>query len=266
MRAIAIACLSDNYAYLLVCPETKEAAIIDPSEPDPVLRAVEKNGGRKTSTDLKVVAILATHHHHDHVGGNEEVATRLGITRVYGHKSDKARIPRQSHFLEDGETFTLGSLLIRAIHIPGHTLGALAYVVTREPNDPLVFTGDTLFVGGCGRIFEGDPPMMHASLSKLAKLDPRTRVYCGHEYTEANLRFAAHVEPSNAAIGEARARASALRGGGKPTVPATIAEELAYNPFLRTGSAEIRRTLGIAESASGEEALGEIRRAKDSFK
>ena len=264
MRVVPIACLSDNYAYLLVCPETKEAAIVDPSEPEPVLRALEENAGR--TGEVKVVAILATHHHPDHVGGNEEVAKRLGISRVYGHASDKGRIPKQSHFLEEGETFTLGSLLVRAIHIPGHTTGAVAYVVTREPNDPIVFTGDTMFVGGCGRIFEGDPPMMHASLSKLAKLEPRTQMYCGHEYTESNLRFAAHVEPSNAAIEKARTRAAALRKEGKPTVPATIGDELTYNPFLRVTSAEIRKTLAIADGASGAEALGAIRKAKDSFR
>jgi hydroxyacylglutathione hydrolase len=264
MRVVPIACLSDNYAYLLVCPETKQAAIVDPSEPEPVLRAVTENGGR--NGDVKIVAILDTHHHPDHVGGNVEVAKSLGITRVYGHASDKGRIPAQTELLEEGASFTIGSLLVRVLHIPGHTTGAVAYVVTREPNDAVVFTGDTLFIGGCGRIFEGDPPMMHGSLAKLAKLDSRTQVYCGHEYTESNLRFAAHVEPSNPAIASARARAAELRKAGKPTVGATIAEELTYNPFLRVASPEIRKTLGIAEGASGAEALGEIRRAKDGFK
>jgi hydroxyacylglutathione hydrolase len=264
MRVVPIGCLSDNYAYLLVCPETKQAAIVDPSEPDPVLRAVEANAGR--NGDVKVVAILATHHHHDHVGGIDAVATELGIERVYGHASDKGRIPRQSELLEERATFTVGSLLVRVLHIPGHTLGAVAYVVTREPNDAVVFTGDTLFVGGCGRIFEGDPAMMHGSLQKLAKLDGHTQVYCGHEYTESNLRFAGHVEPSNQAVTRARARASELRKASKPTVPSTMAEELTYNPFLRVGSVEIRRTLGIGEGASGAEALGAIRKAKDGFK
>lgn len=266
MRVVPIACLSDNYAYLLVCPETKEAAIVDPSEPGPVLEALEKGGENGSRENVKVTAIFATHHHYDHVGGIEAVKEKLGVEKVYGHASDKGRVPAQTHFLEEGETFTLGSLLVRVIHIPGHTTGAIAYVVTREPNDPVVFTGDTLFVAGCGRIFEGDPPMMHASLSKLAKLDGRTRIYCGHEYTEANLKFAAHCEPSNAAVERAKGRASALRKEGKPTVPATIADELTYNPFLRVRSAEIRTTLGIPTDASDAAALGVVREAKNSFK
>ncbi len=265
MRVTAIPCLSDNYAYLLVCPETKEAAIVDASEAGPVLRELEGAVGNREGVK-KTVAILSTHHHHDHVGGNEEVAKKLGIERVYGYATDKGRIPGQTQFLEEGNTFTIGSLLVRAIHIPGHTLGAVAYVVTREPHDPIVFTGDTLFLGGCGRLFEGDPPMMHQSLAKLAKLDGRTKVYCGHEYTVANLRFAKHVEPSNAAIEKAIARANALRAKNEPTVPMTIADELAHNPFLRTESPEIRATLGIPASASPAEALGVIREAKNSFK
>ena len=264
MRVTSIPCLSDNYAYLLVDPESKEAAIVDVSEAGPVLRALE--GPKGPREDAKIVAILSTHHHPDHVGGNDEVKSTLGIEKVYGYASDKGRIPSQTEFLEEGQTFTIGSLLVRAIHIPGHTLGAVAYVVTREPHDPIVFTGDTLFVGGCGRIFEGDPPMMHASLQKLAKLDRRTKIYCGHEYTEANLRFAAHVEPSNGAVDAARAKAAGLRKEGKPTMGSTIAEELTYNPFLRTSSAEIRKTLGIAADASAEDALGTIRKAKNEFK
>lgn len=277
MRVIPIPCLADNYAYLLVCRETKEAAIVDPSEAGPVLRALEQGAGTLDSRrdlsappasreDIRVSAILCTHHHHDHVGGNEEVRSRLGIDRVYGHGSDRGRIPGQTQYLQEGDTFEIGRLSIRALHIPGHTLGAVAYVVTQEPDDPVVFTGDTLFLAGCGRLFEGDPPMMHASLSKLAALDPRTRVYCGHEYTESNLRFAAHVEPSNAAIAKRRELAAELRKEGRPTVPGTIADELATNPFLRVTSPEIRKTLGIAADASPADALGAIRKAKDDFR
>lgn len=278
MRIVPIPCLSDNYAYLLVCRETKEAAIVDVSEAGPVLGAIDQGAGTQESRrdlaslatsnreDVRIVAILSTHHHHDHVGGNEEVRSKLGIDRVYGHASDRGRIPGQTQYLQEGDTFEVGRLSVRALHIPGHTTGAVAYVVTKEPDDPVVFTGDTLFIGGCGRLFEGDPPMMHASLSKLAALDPRTRVYCGHEYTESNLRFAAHVEPSNAEVTQARARAAQLRKEGRPTMGATIAEELAYNPFLRVRSAEIRKTLGIDASAPDAEALGVIRKAKDAFK
>lgn len=278
MRIVPIPCLSDNYAYLLVCRETKEAAIVDVSEAGPVLGAIDQGAGTQDSRrdlsallnhnreDVRIVAILSTHHHHDHVGGNEEVRSRLGIDRVYGHATDRGRIPGQTQYLQEDDTFEIGRLKIRALHIPGHTLGAVAYVVTHEPDDPAVFTGDTLFVGGCGRLFEGDPPMMHTSLSKLAALDPRTRVFCGHEYTESNLRFAAHVEPSNAAITQAREKVAALRKEGRPSVPSTIGDELSYNPFLRTESQEIRKTLGIDASASPGEALGIIRKAKDSFK
>jgi hydroxyacylglutathione hydrolase len=278
MRIVPIPCLSDNYAYLLVCRETKEAAIIDVSEAGPVLGAIDQGAGTQDSRrdlstvlhsnreDVRIVAILSTHHHHDHVGGNEEVRSKLGIDRVYGHGSDRGRIPGQTQYLQEGDTFEIGRLEIRALHVPGHTLGAVAYVVTHEPDDPVVFTGDTLFVGGCGRLFEGDPPMMHASLSKLAALDPRTKVYCGHEYTESNLRFAAHVEPSNGAIVQARAKVAQLRKDGRPSVPSTIGEELSFNPFLRTQSPEIRETLGISKDASAADALGAIRKAKDAFK
>lgn len=272
MHVVPIPCLADNYAYLVVCRETKEAAVVDASEAAPVLQALQSGAGAGEShgdvsrVQVHVVAILSTHHHFDHVGGNEELAKALGIGRVYGHASDDGRIPGQTVLLEDGATFAIGRLTVRALHVPGHTLGAVAYVVTREPRDPVVFTGDTLFVGGCGRLFEGDPPRMLASLAKLAALDGRTRVYCGHEYAESNLRFAAHVEPSNEAVARARARAAQLRKEGRPTVPSTISDELSYNPFLRTQSAEIRMTLGIGPGAGPAEALGAIRRAKDGFR
>jgi len=258
MPILPIPCLSDNYAYLLVCPTTNEAALVDPSETGPVLDAVARE-------KVNVVAILCTHHHHDHVGGNQEVARALDIHRIYGHRSDEGRIPHQSHGVQDGDEIEIGRLRVSVLHVPGHTTGAVAYVVTVD-GEPAVFTGDTLFVAGSGRLFEGSPAIMHRSLQKLAALDGHTRVFCGHEYTESNLRFAQNSEPSNQAVDEAQARAARWRKNKMPTVPSTMEDELRYNPFLRTSSSEIRHFLHIPPSASAEEALGTIRKAKDNFR
>ncbi|WP_394827572.1 hydroxyacylglutathione hydrolase [Pendulispora albinea] len=259
MKITPIPCLSDNYAYLVECEATGANALVDASEAAPVLKALEARGVRKLG------AIWSTHHHFDHVGGNEAVASALGVSEIAGHASDKGRIPGQTRFVEEGEESALGAIRVKTLHIPGHTLGAVAYVLTDDTGAPAVFTGDTLFLAGCGRLFEGTPAMMHTSLSKLAALPPDTRVYCGHEYTQSNLRFAAHVEPGNAKVRARAERASELRARGVETVPGTMAEELETNPFLRVRSEEIRRTLGIPQNASDAEALGAIRAAKDAF-
>lgn len=230
-----IPCLKDNYAYLVTCDATKACAIVDPSEATPVLAAL--CGARPS-------AIWNTHHHWDHVGGNEELVAKAGVADVYGHASDRGRIAAQTRFLEEGDTFELGRLRVRILHIPGHTTGAVAYVVEGDGDAPAVFTGDTLFVAGCGRLFEGTPEMMFASLAKLAALPDATRVYCGHEYTASNLRFAAHVEPDNEDVRRA-ARAVKI-----PSVPSTIATERRINPFVRA--------LTVADLASR-------RAAKDAF-
>ena len=251
MIVTAIPCLNDNYAYLVECQETNARALVDASETAPIVAGV----GDKTFG-----AIWSTHHHFDHVGGNEEVAAHFKVREIVGHVSDRGRIPGQTRFVEDAETFALGSLHVRVLHIPGHTLGAVGYLVTdTKKGESAIFTGDTLFLAGCGRMFEGTPPMMNRSLAKLAALPPATRVYCGHEYTEANLRFAAHVEPDNTKI-------TARSGRPSPTVPGTIGEELETNPFFRVRSATIRKTLGISAAADDAEAFGAIRSAKDSYK
>jgi hydroxyacylglutathione hydrolase len=257
-HVIPIPCLSDNYAYLVVDNETNDAAVVDASEAGPVIAAAH-------AARVHVRAIWSTHHHPDHVGGNEEVARELGIHEIAGHASDRGRIPGQTRFLETGDEVSIGTLRARALHIPGHTLGAVAYIIDR-PNDGAVFTGDTLFLAGCGRLFEGTPAQMHASLTSLAELADSTRVYCGHEYTSANLRFAAHVEPSNAAVAEAAREAQARRGEGGPTVPGTILREKATNPFLRVREAEIRKTLGIASDLDDVAAFAAVRSAKDTFR
>jgi hydroxyacylglutathione hydrolase len=260
MRITPVPCLSDNYAYLVVCEATGLSALVDASEAAPVIDAARALG-------LGPRDIWSTHHHHDHVGGNEEVVRALSVGDVMGHVSDRGRIPGQTRFLDTGDTFTLGTLEIRTQHIPGHTLGAIAYIV-RDPatGETALFTGDTLFCSGCGRLFEGTPAQMHASLQSLTAAGASARVYCGHEYTEANLRFAKHVEPTNGAIDAAMDRARSLRAQGRPTVATRIEDELATNPFLRVRSGAIRRTLGIAADADDATALGAIRRAKDGFR
>jgi hydroxyacylglutathione hydrolase len=222
-----------------------------------VREAVQREG-------VRARAIWSTHHHHDHVGGNEELARELGL-EVVGHVSDRGRLPGLTRAVDTGDVVQVGDVQARCIHIPGHTLGAVAYFVDAG-TQRAVFTGDTLFCAGCGRLFEGTPAQMHASLSRLLELPGDTRVHCGHEYTESNLRFAAHVEPSSKAIAIAQDRARRLRAEGRPTMGTTLDDERAVNPFVRVGSPEIRATLGIARDADGATALGAIRAAKDGFR
>lgn len=247
LRVERIPTLRDNYTYLLVCEASGEAAVVDAPEAEPVVKRAEALG-------VRVAKILSTHHHPDHAMANPELARRYGAP-VYGHVSDRERLPGWSHGLEEGDEVAVGAETARILHVPAHTSGHLAYVF-----EGAVFSGDTLFAGGCGRLFEGTPEMMFDAMRKLGALPGETRVYCGHEYTESNLRFAAHVEPGNAAVQRALERARALRARAaadwhdatpdEMTVPTTLADEHATNPFLRARSA--------AE-------LGERRAAKDRF-
>jgi hydroxyacylglutathione hydrolase len=221
--------LSDNYAYLLVDPESGEAGIVDCAEARPVLEEVARRG-------VSLRGVLATHHHFDHVGGNRDLLAQLPGLRVYGSADDAPKIPGITDRVNDSDPVQVGRLRGRVIFIPAHTSGHVAYWF---PDERAVFTGDTLFAGGCGRLFEGDAVQMMSSLGKLAALPDDTRVYCGHEYTEKNLRFALTLEPGNAALQAKMAAVQALRRAGKPTVPSTIADEKATNPFLRTDSAEL---------------------------
>ena len=256
MQVTIVPCLSDNYAYVLLAPGSKRALVVDPGEAEPVERALDTLG-------VTLGAILATHHHADHVGGNAALAQRYPGLKVFGYTSDRGRIPAQTEFLEDGQEFVAEGLAFRALHIPGHTLGAVAYV-----GEGSVFTGDTLFAGGCGRLFEGTPAQMHQSLNvTLAALPDATLVYCGHEYTASNLRFAAHVEPGNTAISEKAKRVAEQRAQNIATVPSTLEEEKATNPFMRVDSPAIieRFAPSLGEDRSPAAILGAVRAAKDKF-
>jgi hydroxyacylglutathione hydrolase len=230
VKIVAVPQLMDNYAYVIVDEASGEAGVVDCAEAEPVLRAVEQAGVRLT-------AILPTHHHYDHVGGNDDLLKAHPGLAVYGVDE---RIPGLTRPVQDGDTLRLGTLTARVIFIPAHTTGHIAYYF---PDEPAVFTGDTLFAGGCGRLFEGDAAMMIGSLSKLLGLPDATRVYFGHEYTEKNLRFALTLEPANTALQEKHQWSESQTRGGGTTTPTTIGSEKATNPFLRWGSAELRATL-----------------------
>ena len=258
MRIVSVPCLKDNFAYLVTCPTTGATAVVDPGEAGPIEAALAAAG-------LTPTAIWATHHHPDHVGGVAGLLARWPALAVIGHASDAARIAGLTRGVVAGDTVALGTLTARVIENPGHTSGAISFVIEAGAA-AAVFTGDTLFGGGCGRLFEGTPAQMHASLARLAALPPATEVYFGHEYTAANLRFAAAVEPANAAIA---ARAAAI-DPARPTTPSTIADERATNPVLRaTEPAVIAAAVAFDASvdpADGAAVFGAIRRWKDGFR
>ena len=250
LRVERIPTLGDNYTYLIVCEDSGEAAVVDAPEAAPVIARAESAG-------VRVTKILSTHHHPDHSQANPELAKKYGAP-VYGHRSDDGRLPGLTHGLEEGDTIDVGRQQARILFIPAHTRGHIAYVFD---DAAAVFCGDTLFAAGCGRLFEGTPEMMYEALCvKLAALPDATRVYCGHEYTQGNLAFAAHVEPENAAVKQWSERVTKLRAGAaadwhdatpaEMSIPSTIGDERQINPFMRSASAA---------------QLGERRAMKDSF-
>lgn len=230
MKIIQIPLLRDNYAYLIVCEKTNDAAVVDPSEAEPVLRRAEQE-------KVALKAILNTHHHRDHTGGNPGLLGCFPL-QVYGHRIDKGRIPGLTHPLDEGGKVRIGELGARTLFIPGHTKGHIAYLFENR-----LFCGDTLFVAGCGRLFEGTAEQMVNSLNKLQNLPADTLVYCGHEYTEKNLQFAMTLEPNNKKLAEKMQRVRSLRAKGASTVPSTMGEERETNPFLRWDSKEIQENL-----------------------
>lgn len=230
MEVITIPQLADNYAYLVIDPATRAAAVVDCADAEPVAAAVRAHG-------VELVAILPTHHHYDHVGGNEALLQEFPVA-VYAHTGDGHRIPGCTREVRDGETVPIGDLVARILYIPAHTSGHIAYYF---PAASAVFTGDTLFAGGCGRLFEGDPAMMIRSLTTLMALPDATAVYFGHEYTEKNLRFALTLEPDNEALRIKHTWACEQVRRNRPTTPTTIGSEKATNPFFRWTSPELRQ-------------------------
>jgi hydroxyacylglutathione hydrolase len=266
MRVERIPTLSDNYTYLIIDEESGEAAVVDAPEAAPVEARVDALG-------VRVTKVLSTHHHYDHSAANPDLARRFSAP-VFGHVSDADRIPGFTDGLEEGDRVTIGGLTADILFIPAHTRGHIAYVFSDG-----VFSGDTLFAGGCGRLFEGTPEMMHRALvEKLARLSDATKVYCGHEYTESNLRFAAHVEPGNEAVQRKLEWVRERRSKAAPdwhdatdaemTIPSTIGEEKATNPFIRVDSPEIIESVRKADpsgATDGVSVLGRVRAMKDSF-
>ncbi len=247
MQVIPVPCLSDNYAYLVI--EDGQAAVVDPSQADPVLRAIDE-------ARVRLSEVWLTHHHWDHIGGIEPLIEECPIKHIRGSKydADHQRIPRQTDAYSDGDAFDFGGSTVNILEIPGHTLGAIAFIT--EGN---LFSGDTLFIAGCGRVFEGTMEMMSQSLAKLRDLPGDTKVWCGHEYTVNNLRFAKTVEPSNREIERALAVATATRAAKKFTVPGRLDTERATNPFLRFDEP------AVAAGRDPVASFTAIRAAKDKF-
>ncbi|MCS7269088.1 MAG: hydroxyacylglutathione hydrolase [Geminicoccaceae bacterium] len=251
--------LVDNYGYLIVDEATGTTGFVDPGEAGPAAERIRARGGR-------LDWILLTHHHGDHVAGTTELVRAFGA-RVAGAAADAARLPALDRALAEGEVWDFGRLRVRTLATPGHTRHHVAFLVEDpdRPAAPDLFCGDTLFVMGCGRLFEGDAETMWRSLAELAALPGETRIWCGHEYTLANARFALSVDPDNAALRARLAEVERLRAEGRPTVPSTIAAERLTNPFLRVEDPAIRRRLGL-ESAPAAEVFAALRKAKDTFR
>lgn len=246
-------CLNDNYGYLVHEPSSGMTAAIDTPEVKPILAALAEKG-------WKLTHILNTHHHFDHAGGNAELKEKTGCM-VIGPKGEEEVIPGIDRAVREDDIVELGAARARVIEVPGHTRGHIAYSFD---DNHVAFVGDTLFALGCGRLFEGTAAQMWTSLNKLMALPDDTTVYCAHEYTQSNARFALSVEPQNTALVARAKEIDVKRARGEWTVPTTIALEKATNPFLRAASADLRRTIGL-EAAADVDVFAETRKRKDNF-
>ena len=227
VEIVRIAVLSDNYVWLVHEPHSGETIVVDPAVAEPVLAEAEARGWR-------IGQIWNTHWHSDHTGGNQAIKDATGCL-VTGPAAEAARIPTLDRQVAEGDTVMLGGIVAQVLEVPAHTAGHIAFHL---PSEELIFVGDTLFAMGCGRLFEGTADQMHSNLQRLGQLPPQTRVYCAHEYTLSNGRFALSVEPDNEQLVQRMTLVEAARAAGEATVPTTIALERATNPFMRVSSAE----------------------------
>ena len=253
LELVTVPCLSDNYAYLIHDPETGETAVVDVPDAAPIQQALAERGWHLSD-------IWLTHHHSDHIQGVADLRAATGAM-VTGSAADAHRLPPLDLALPDEGALTLGRHSVVTFPVPGHTLGHIAFHI---PDAQLAFTGDSLMSAGCGRLFEGTPAQMHASLQRLAALPPETLICSGHEYTASNIRFALTLEPANPALISRSKRVSVARGEDRPTVPVALSEELETNPFLRAHLPDLKAAIG-QPNASAEAAFAEIRARKDRF-
>jgi hydroxyacylglutathione hydrolase len=244
-------CLSDNFGYLVHDPDTGATASIDAPEAAPIINALDEEGWRLTD-------ILVTHHHHDHVGGIAELKQKYGC-RVTGPHDKSTRIANVDLRVAHGDVVKVGSLLARVLETPGHTLDHISYVFDTEK---ALFAADTLFSIGCGRVFEGNYPMMWDSLLKLRALPDDFRLYCGHEYTASNVKFALQIEPDNAALKARAEEVARLRAASEPTIPSLLGEEKKANVFLRADDPDVASRLHM-KGAGAAEVFGELRERKN---
>jgi hydroxyacylglutathione hydrolase len=253
LEIVLVPLLKDNYAYLAHDEATGITACVDPAVAEPLLAAASSRG-------WVISQIINTHHHHDHTGGNAALAAATGA-RVTAPEAERDRIAHADAGISDGETYKIGETAFVAIATPGHTSGPISYYSAASG---ALFSGDTLFALGCGRLFEGTAAEMWASLKRLRALPDETLLYCGHEYTEANCRFALSVEPGNEALTLRAAEIASLRAAGTPTIPSTIGLERRTNPFLRADDPALQRQIGLG-GADPAAVFAEIRRLKDVF-
>ncbi|HEX8400432.1 MAG TPA: hydroxyacylglutathione hydrolase [Allosphingosinicella sp.] len=240
VEIVRIPALSDNYIWLVHEPVSGETVVIDPAEADPVLAQADARGWR-------IAQIWNTHWHPDHTGGNAAIKAATGCV-VTGPAAEAERIPTLDRLAREGDVVRIGNLQAQVLEMPAHTAGHIAFHLASEQ---AIFVGDILFAMGCGRLFEGTADQMHANLQRLAKLPPETEVYCAHEYTLGNARFAVTIDPDNQALSERAAAVERARAAGEPTVPTTIALERSTNPFMRAASAK---------------SFAALRHAKDNFR